>query len=385
MKITIKLILYLLYYTYVNNSIITIDKLIAGGDGLGYIDGKAHFIPGVLPGEVVEIEITENKKGFNRCEVTKILEPSQFRETPFCPIYEECGGCNLQYTSYENQLKLKKQIVMDIFRRNGNTDLEDFDIIHGNPLAYRNRVQLHVNDEICGFKKKNSNEIVEVKDCPLLVDGLNSHLKKTNFLSAGRKTLFSYKDETYEGGKDRECSIEINGKIISFNPSGFFQSNLSLLPELINCVNKYINGSSVMDLYCGIGLFSIFLPESVNKIVAVELDDRVEPFVNKNLEGRNFKFYPMSLESYIKKGLHKKNIVDTIIVDPPRKGLSKEVRKFLSNSNVKRIIYVSCDPVTMARDISVLNDSGYNLSYFSCLDFYPYTSHIEAFGVLDLE
>lgn len=363
---------------------IIIDKLIAGGDGLGYIDGKAHFVPGVLAQEVVDVEIIENKKGFNRCKVVKIVEKSSLRKVPFCSLYNECGGCNLQYTSYDNQLILKKQIILDIFKRSGKTELNDFEFTASTDKGYRNRVQLHTKNKVSGFKKKQSDKIIEITECPLLVEGLNRELSSENNLKDGRVTLFSDGDNNFWGGVDNSCSVSILGKDVSFNPGGFFQSNLSILPELINTVNSFILGENVMDLYCGVGLFSIFLPESVKNIVAVEMDDRVEPFINKNLKGRDFTFYPMSLETYLKRGLNKKNSVDTIIVDPPRKGLSKDVRKFLSKSEVKRILYVSCDPVTMARDIADLKSVGYKLSFFKCFDFYPHTTHIESFGVLEL-
>lgn len=385
MNIAIKISLFLLYYTFVNIKKITIDKLIAGGDGIGFIDGKVHFIPGVLPGEIVEIEIVENKKGFNRCKLIKVLTKSKSREPSFCPIYELCGGCNLQFTSYENQLEIKKQIVTDIFLRSGKTKLKDFSIISSFELGYRNRVQLHTKNNIRGFKQKQSDKIIEVKNCPLLVDGLNNLLAEKQDIKDGRMTLFSDGIDNYIGGVDKECTVSIMGKEISFNPNCFFQSNLSLIPDLVSCLNKYVLGQSVMDLYCGVGLFSIFLPENIKNIIAVEMDDRVEPFINKNLKDRPYTFYGMSLETYIKRGLHKKNVVDTIIVDPPRKGLSKEVREFLSKSKVKRILYVSCDPVTMARDIADLKIAGYDLIHFQCFDFYPYTTHIESFGVLDLD
>lgn len=384
MKISIKIILYLLYYISVDKKRLTIDKLIAGGDGLGYIDGKAHFVPQSLPGEIVDIEIIEDKKGFNRCRLVNVVTKSVYRVEPFCSLYGKCGGCNLQYTEYENQLSVKKQIVKDIFLRNGRIELGDFNFISSKDQGYRNRVQLHCHGDITGFKKRQSDEIINIKNCPLLVDGLNNMLSKKNSFSKERITLFSDGVDNYIGGFDKSCTISILGKKVSFNPEGFFQSNLSLLPELIKIVSSHVTGTSIMDLYCGVGLFSIFLPENVKRIIGVEIDDRVEPFINKNLEGRPFTFYPMSLEKYISKGLHKKNIVDTIIVDPPRKGLSKDVRKFLSNSGVKRVIYVSCDPVTMARDILELKNRGYSLSYFSCLDFYPNTTHIESVGVLDL-
>lgn len=363
---------------------IKIDKIIAGGDGLGFLDGKAHFVPQSLPGEIIQIEIVEEKKGFNRCKIQEVLEPSKHRSIPFCPIYDKCGGCNMQYTTYANQLTLKKSMVRDIFLRNGKIELPDFDFFDSPSTGYRNRVQFHISGDKIGFKKKQSNEVIHIGTCPLLVDSLNNYLKEDNKVPFDRVTVFSDGITNYIGGIDDTCSISLMNKTITFNPGAFFQSNLSILPSLIKHLNSFVCGTSVMDLYCGVGLFSTFLPENITDIVAVEMDTRVKPFIKKNLGERNYLFYGMSLEDYISRGLHKKNKIDTIIVDPPRKGLSQSVREFLIASTAKRIIYVSCDPTTMARDISELNISGYSLIHFSCFDFYPNTNHVEAFGVLDL-
>lgn len=369
----------------VNNIKIKIDKIIAGGDGLGFIDGKAHFVPQSLPGEILEIEVIESKKGFNRCKVVKIIEPSVNRTEPFCPLYNECGGCNMQYTSYENQILLKKDMVKDIFLRNGKINLDNFQFFKSKSLGYRNRVQFHYSGDKIGFKKKQSNEIINVETCPLLVDSLNSYLIDRTKETSRKLTIFSDGTDNFIGGIDDTCSIILNQKTLTFNPGGFFQSNLSILPSLIEHLNSFILGESVMDLYCGVGLFSTFLPVSVKNIIAVEMDTRVKPFIEQNLALRKFTFYGMSLEEYIERGKHKTDNIDTIIIDPPRKGLSESVRSFLLKLKVKRIIYVSCDPTTMARDIADITKKGYSLTHFSCFDFYPNTNHVEAFGVLDLE
>lgn len=361
-----------------------IEKVIYGGDGLGFHKGKIHFIPGVLPGELVEVEITEEKRGFNRCRLISIIRESEYREIPICPIYDRCGGCNFQHTNYEHQLDIKKEIIRDIFSRTGKITLEEFELYPSNPLQYRNRVQVHHQSGVKGFKSKGSNSIVEVTHCPVLVDSLNSYFSETCNSGIDREIVFSNGEEIFTGSSDNECNVDICEKTITFNPSSFFQSNIEMIPTLLNLVNSSIKGSVVMDLYCGSGLFSAFLPESVEKIIAVEMDKRVEPFYIKNVGNREFNFYPLTLERYLKRGLHKKHVADTVIIDPPRKGLSKEVISFLLTLKATRIIYVSCDPVTMARDIKMLTEKQYTLTTFSALDFYPQTHHIESFGVLDL-
>jgi len=364
---------------------IKIDKIISSGDGLGFLDGKAHFVPQALPNEIVEVQVIENKKGFNRCKLLNIIKASEFRTEPICKYYNICGGCNMQHTIYNNQITIKKDIIQDIFRRNGKIELEDFEFVESKDINYRNRIQLHRGNSGIGFKRRQSNEVVEINNCPLLVEKLNHFILNKSYPNEKKITLFSNGINNFIGGKDSEAHANILGKDIYFNPGGFFQSNISILPKLIDLVNRYVVGPRVMDLYCGVGLFSAFLPESIQSIVAVELDSRVKPFIDRNTNGRNITFFPMSLEEYILRGEHDKSIIDTIIVDPPRKGLSDEVRNFLKQISCKRVIYISCDPTTMARDIKDLNENGYKLIEFKCLDFYPNTNHIESFGVLDFE
>lgn len=363
---------------------LTIDKIITGGDGLGFADGKAHFVPEVLPGEVVEVEVISNKKGFNRCRLENVIERSKDRVEPFCEYYSLCGGCNMQHITYNKQLEIKKEMVVDIFRRNGKLDINKFDIIHSADRGYRNRVQFHVSNKVKGFKKRQSDNIVNIEACPLLCSGLNNFLSDDPLVFGDRVTIFASDDKYYVGGADTVACIKIKNKEIKFDPEGFFQSNISLLPGLIDKINSSVHGSVVMDLYCGIGLFSSFLPDNVDKIICVEIDKRVEPFIEHNIGNRDYIFYNMSLENYLKKKLNIKNTPSTIIVDPPRKGLSSNVRDFLIRSGAKRVIYVSCDPVTMARDIKELTDACYSLVDFELYDFYPHTSHIESLGILDL-
>ncbi len=362
---------------------VTIEKLITGGDGLAYVDGKACFIPGSIPGERLYVKIVEDKKSYYRAVISNIIMPSKYRIKPICEIYEKCGGCNFQHIDYMHQLSLKKDIITDVFLRNGKINLGSFNLYSSKPTEYRNRVQFHAVNNKPGFKMKQSEKVIEITTCPVLVPGLNRYLKKSPEILS-KTTVFSDQENLYVGGDDNEAIVNINGKSLYFDPSGFFQSNLSILPELIKELNIYILGNTVMDLYCGVGLFSSQITKKIEKIIAVELDSRVGSFIKKNLVGLNYAFYNMSLESYIKKTGKSSLNLDTIIVDPPRKGLSIEVRNFLQSVKAQRVIYVSCDPATMARDLKELTESTYKLIHFSSYDFYPNTSHIECLGVLDL-
>lgn len=364
---------------------LTIEKIIPGGDGLAFYRDKAVFIPGVLPSEVVEGVITEEKKGFYRAELTKVVTPAPQRTEPFCPHFDICGGCSLQYMSYEKQLEIKKEMVRDSFLRTGKISLGDFDIVPSPQKGYRNRVQFHSDGHSLGFKKKKSDRIISLDSCPLLAPGLNSYLKEKKSLPEGRYLVFSHDGEYREGLKGSEDTLTLLNKEVHYSPGGFFQSNLTILPRLISWVKEQCDGEHIMDLYSGIGLFSLFLKDQVKQITAVEINRDVKPFIEKNLKGSQYSFYPMSLEDYVKKGMSRKNRADTVIVDPPRTGLSSRVRQYLIKMGVKKIIYVSCNPVTMARDVKDLTEGGYILKEFKLFDFYPQTPHMEAAGVLTLE
>jgi 23S rRNA (uracil1939-C5)-methyltransferase len=362
-------------------NILRVEKIISNGCGLGYIKGKAHFIKGALQGELVSVQIIESKNGYNICSIDKIIEKSSKRIEPFCKYYGICGGCSIQNISYLDEIEIKKEIIKDIFKRIAQMELLNINSIYSLDKGYRNRVQLQVYNGKIGFNQEMSNKIVNIDNCPLLYKGLNVFLQSKPILKNGRHNVFSWDGGTYIGGVDNEARVTIMEKQIFFDPQAFFQSNLNLLPKLIDLVVKNIIGKNVMDLYCGVGLFSIFLNESLN-ITSVELDSRVAYFVKKNL-GNKAKFFNMSLEDYIK-NQKEENSIDTIIVDPPRIGLSGEVKKSLLSKKAKRIIYVSCDLATMARDIKDLK-SIYSLTSYYFFDFYPHTTHIESLGILDLD
>lgn len=359
---------------------VTIEKLIPGGKGMSRIEGRVVFVPFVLPGEKVNISIMEEKKNYFEAELISILERSTHRVEPPCRYYYKCGGCNMQHMDYETQLKMKIDFAENLLLRNGKILQPDIEIIRSKPLSYRNRVQIHNDGSAVGFKERAGNTVIPISHCPISVGGINNYLtSRKGDKVKDRLTVFG-NDQWYSSElSGEEIHIDVNGKEIFFDSSLFFQSNVSLLPELSDYLNIYVSGKILLDLYCGVGLLSSMVEEKFQKIYAVEINKHVQPYIDKNIR-IDHEFYPLSLEKWCG---NKRNILaDTIIVDPPRTGLSKTVRKYLQRSRAGTIIYLSCDPATMARDLKDILADKYRIEDFKLFDFYPQTSHMEAVAVL---
>jgi len=355
-----------------------IEKIVPGGDGLIRHEGRVIFVPGVLPGEVVDIRLTEIRKRFCRADVLQIHKPSPGRVSPVCPLYGQCGGCNLQHLEYGRQLEAKEGFVREHFRRIAGMELPgEFRFHPSDPYGYRSRIQIHCDGSNRGFRKKGSSDIISVPRCPVLTDSLNSWLSGSDDYAGGRKVLFGTAQDVYAEGDNREIRIPLAGKEIAFRADLFFQSNLSVLPHLIDYALDGAEGERAMDLYCGVGLFSLFLADRFRKLTAIELNPDTEEFYRNNLSGQDADYYGMSLEDWLKRKGRKREKMDLIVVDPPRTGLSAPVRRFLTECPAESLVYVSCDPATQARDTAELMKGGYEPVAARGFDFYPQTHHME--------
>ncbi len=363
---------------------VKVEKVVPGCDGLIRLDGKVVFVPGVLGGEIIDIEMVSEGRRFSRGRLLKITEPSDRRVEPVCSYYGRCGGCNLQHLGYTDQLILKESFVREHFKRLAGIDLpESFRFTPSPCRAYRNRVQFHKSHDGPGFKKRGSDEILRIENCPVLVGPLNDFLASGKTLVKERETFFADKKRFWNERSDSEIEVNVAGRSVFFRGDLFFQSNLSLLPELIDFALADVSGFHGMDLYCGVGLFSVFMKERFKRITAIELNPKVEAFYRKNMGEFPFEFFGQSLEKWVMgKGREK---ADFILVDPPRTGLSVKARKFLIRMKAAEISYVSCDPVTQARDTKELTAAGYRISDIRGFDFYPQTHHMETVIRFSLE
>ncbi|MDR2732076.1 MAG: TRAM domain-containing protein, partial [Fibromonadaceae bacterium] len=305
---------------------VSIEKCVQGGAGFARLpNGSVCFAEGALPGELAEIKITEQKKDFAKAFAVKILEPHKSRRNPPCKYYGKCGGCNAQHAEFEFQIELLRQIILDLFSRIAKLNLpQNFEIHHGTEWGYRCRAQVFAtgNKNVpWGFQARSTNTIVPIEHCPILTPNLNKSLL--------RHTPPAFGCHSSNRGKYTKHRLFDNqsemflGKYIHADESVFFQSNMELLPRLIDAVKEEAAGSELfMDVFCGVGLFSAFLQSEFERVVAVEQNPLCQKFAEKNL-GKNCRFYAVSAEEWMQKntGLLSKA---TVLIDPPRTGISNE-------------------------------------------------------------
>ncbi|HUW42499.1 MAG TPA: TRAM domain-containing protein [Rectinemataceae bacterium] len=367
-----------------------IEKLVAGGDGLAFHEGRAVFVPLALPGETVEVRVDEARRDYAKAELLGVLEPSPRRVQPPCPIYASCGGCNLQHLDYPAQVEAKARILEEAFRRTGRMDVGALVVLPSPPFGYRNRLQLHVAPGGgLGFMRRSGNEVVEAPSCPIAADSVRRWLEaralsgrsasEAQGFESSRFVVFGSGEKVWvERG---EAEVAVAGEPIRFRVEGFFQSNLQLLELFAPRLLEGLSGEVAADLYCGVGLFSRFLGRRFAHLVCVEREAAAIELARRNVPGSGREFAALGVEDWVR-GRSAEGRFDCVLADPPRTGLSASVRSWMIRARIPALRYLSCDPVTMARDIGELTRSGYVLESLEGLDFYPQTSHLESFARL---
>ena len=402
------------------------DKITFGGKSLGKINGKNVFIPYAIPGETYEVELTESKRDYDECRITKIIKESPHRVIPPCPFYGKCGGCNMMHIDYEYQKELRKQILVDIFNQNNIEIASKTEIIYGPNLNYRARFQLNNG----GLSEKKSNNIIPINKCLCAEKVINEYLETTPFekRSKGRVHIFGSSFVTHNGQNDTKLAIsiqedqknqpkiigkgkiknlkikenkyfqgtvdspensitvKINNKLLSFDVRGFFQSNLFVFEKVIKLIMDLLpGGKNILDMYAGCGSISSFLTEKYENVVLVEHNRDAIVYAEKNLAEKKHVSYGLSGANWVKNCASYCGTFDACVVDPPRSGMEKEVSDYLCKSKIPLILSLSCDPTTQGRDAAKLLRNGYELKQMYLLDFYPNTSHIESLGVFILK
>jgi len=369
---------------------ISIERIVPGGDGLGRHDGRTVFVPLSAPGDELEVRIVDSRPSFVRAEIVDIVVPGPGRAQPVCPLYGECGGCNLMHLSYGAQLQARLDLARDAWRRSGGIESVELDMIESDPLGYRNRAQFHrARSGEIGYTRRSSASVLGVRSCPVLAAPLARWLKEQasggnakalEKLLAGkdRFVAFGYGDRAYLEGQDRELTVEIAGKPLRFDIGGFFQSNLGMVEKLVPAVCSGLSGARAADLYCGVGLFGSFLKDRFDHLTCVEQETRALGHACANV-GKKATYAATSIEDWTRSAQARERF-DYVVVDPPRAGLSAKVRSWLAASRPPVIGYVSCDPVSLARDAGFLVAEGYVVESATVFDFYPQTSHVESYA-----
>lgn len=400
-----------------------VETPVYGGYTIGR-DGKVIFIKGAIPGESVEIAIKETKKDYSIGEVTRVLEPSEFRRVPPCPYFGLCGGCQLQYIQYERQVTIKEEILKDSLQRIGKLLIENLSSVTGNEFSYRHRVQFKVsNDGKLGFFKEGTREVVPIDKCLIIIEPLNDlllRLKEINLRGAKELHVISgdtmsilIKGSIREGivqaladsgvsgiafdngdsiGKDY-ITLDLEGLKYTVTPWGFFQGHWSLNKKVVGLILERLSpleNKRVLDLYSGAGNFSLPLSKQASEVVAIEenpyaIEDGRRNIIINGIKNCLFIQSPVDdiFKDRKKARLFGGRRYDITILDPPRPGLSSELCERLMDIESERIVYVSCNPSTLARDLKKLKDK-YDIESVYMVDFFPNTYHIEAVVFLRL-
>lgn len=438
---------------------ITIRSLGHSGEGVGTKDEFTVFVPNALVGEVVSAKITLVKKHYATAELIRVITPSPLRTKPLCPIYDMCGGCQLQHLSYEGQLIAKRQQVIDaLWRIGGQTDLTVLPTLGAKePWFYRNKMQMPVGmkkgETIVGCYAKGSHSIVATQDCRIQMSGNNeiaqaaakiltelgipaydektdrgivrhiigrvgaggqamavivtktktlphadlfiSHLrekvpalvsimhninpKRTNII-LGQETVCLWGQRTIED--------HIGDLTFDISAQSFFQVNTAQVEVLYQKALEYadLNGNeTVIDAYCGTGTISLFLAQKAKKVYGIEIVAPAIRDAKKNAESNNItnaEFIVGDAVDVMPKLYENGVRADVVVVDPPRSGCDRIVLETFARMTPKRIVYVSCNPASLARDIAVLNELGYHSEQVQPVDMFPQTSHVETVCLL---
>jgi 23S rRNA (uracil1939-C5)-methyltransferase len=408
--------------------------------------GRAVFVPFTLPGELVEATLLEQKDAFGEASLVQVLSASEDRVQPACAHFGQCGGCHYQHATYSAQVQMKVAILQETLERTGLTALPTVQTHTGEPWTYRNRTRLRIEnldgDLRVGYNRRGSNEFLGIQECPILapilwraagalrqVAAQNSTAARwlrgaaeVEFFTTGdekklQMTVFVRKQQTglsvlcermhqlvpeltgadasllQPGGPQRRArsprqleswgtkglSYRAAGEDYWVSRGGFFQVNRSLVDELVRIVTIGRQGAIAWDLYAGVGLFSRALARTFPQVVAVEA---AANDLHKSFKGSGKRAVEATTAEFLRSAVLQRERPELIVMDPPRAGVGAEVCALLARVAAQEIVYVSCDPVTLARDLKALVAAGYNIVELHMVDMFPQTFHLETVAVL---
>jgi tRNA/tmRNA/rRNA uracil-C5-methylase (TrmA/RlmC/RlmD family) len=371
---------------------VSIEKLVAGGDGLARHGGVPLFVPRTAPGDRVRVRVVERRPDFGRAEVVELLAPGPGRRTPPCPHFTECGGCDLQHLDDRTQLRLKVEAAVETLRRLGRLDLPPpAEVLAGAPFGYRLRAQLHterLGDGVAvGYHARGSNRLVPIRVCPILTPALETQavtLARRLGADAPARIDMALGDggaidtaPPVAGLHPPALSRRVGAFDYDFDARCFFQGHAGLLEALVDRVVGAASGEIAVDLYGGVGLFALPLARRYRRVVMVEGDRIAARYAKRNARHAqlaNLEVVPWAVESWVVEGLPLD--ADRVVVDPPRTGLVVPVRRALLLKPPRRITYVSCHAAALARDLAALSGL-YAIESLRFVDLFPQTGHLE--------
>lgn len=343
-----------------------IEEIAFGGDGVARQDGMVWFVPGVAPGELVQVKVSEEHPGFIRGSLEKILETSADRVSAPCPYYGDCGGCSYQHLSYEAQCVIKTAQVRQVLRRIGRFDqVEILPIVPSpKPYGFRNRITVHCEGRKVGFFSRRGNRVVDIAKCLLAEEGVNERLLefRKHHPRNGHRTLRT-----------------------SGNRAPFEQTNPDVAAELLKTVLKETETLTsrhfAVDAFCGAGFFTRPLAGAgFDRVTGLDWSEPAVQLARElHREAENLEFECGGVESLFPSFMQQ--APDLVLLDPPREGLPKSVAEALAGHPPEKLLYVSCNPATFARDARRLVDRGFFLEKVTPFDMFPQTAEIELLGV----
>ena len=411
-----------------------VDGISHQGEGVARIDGKAAFIPYAIPGETVDIKVTEDKKSFLRARLEEVIEVSPDRVDPPCSYYYDCGGCSYQHISYARQLELKRQVVKDSLKRIGGIDIEVNPVLGmENPWRYRNKVEWHAAKKVgqltMGYYINDSRVLIGIDSCLLISHEMEDYSKyiKDNLVelkipegceitlrqsAANQEMMLVFRGpgsseidfarmlnhqevaSIYSIDKgvtrlhygDSTLQETIHNIDYDISPLAFFQVNHSQTERMMEIIKDFARLSktdSVLDAYCGTGSISLALAGSARRVVGVESYKPAIKDAKKNARKNNIfntKFIVGACEQVIPAMEEK---FDLVILDPPRAGCKPELIQAVTQMSPNRVIYVSCNPATLARDLAIFAASGYVVDEVQPIDMFPQTYHVESVCLIE--
>jgi 23S rRNA (uracil1939-C5)-methyltransferase len=403
---------------------VTIERILPGGLGLAHADGRTVMVALAAPGDRVRVSIDRVKGNVAFALIQEIITPSPQRVEPPCQYFGRCGGCDFQQLNYQAQLEAKVEIIKDCLHRIGRIEnVPDFQITPAaNPWHYRTRAQWQYDSirQRLGYFESGSRNVCDVAECAVLapelqqtLSGLRERMLDGSLPDDARDFRAVAGDEgvslapnlggnpTVREGADpklnreqvRDITRTIHGETYHFNAASFFQSNDDLLPQLIDCALAEVQGETALELYSGVGLFTLPLARRLKHVVGVESDSAAVNFAHENLASAgltNAEIVKSDVGVWLEEVRHGElsrlseesaaalqGQVDFLVLDPPRTGAESRVIEGVLGLKPKRISYVSCDPPTLARDLRKLIAGGYTLDSIAAFDMFPQTHHVE--------
>ncbi|MFC2028768.1 class I SAM-dependent RNA methyltransferase [Chloroflexota bacterium] len=401
---------------------VTLDKMTHGGDAMGRLpDSRAVFVPYAIPGEHVRLRLVQEKRRFARAELLDVLDPSPLRIIPRCPHFGECGGCQFQHISYPFQIETKAAILVDQLDRIGHVSKPPLQVIQPSHQEwdYRNHIQFHLDVMgRLGYLAPRSRQVVPISECHLPEEPLNALWPQLEFeaqtgvkrislrlgeeqeilvvlegdspetpileLESGISVIHQYQGEHLVlAGEDHifvrvQPSLSATERIFKVSAGSFFQVNTKMAAALVDHLLQNLpeKMDTLLDVYCGVGLFSAFLAPRVSRLVAVELSESAcDDFVHNLDEFEHVELYQADAGMVLPSIQVKPEVV---LVDPPRSGLQPAVLDAILEMDPESIAYISCDPATLSRDAARLVKGGYALQKITPFDLFPQTHHIES-------